>query len=221
MSTITSVADVVYQRIKKQIFSKKLLLGQKVLDTDLAEEFKVSKTPVREAFLRLRSEGLIEIHPRSGTFIFRFSQEDLLSLVQARTCVEEGALRCAYAADPVRLVVALEKSVSLAEHYLDKGDFSQYLSMDKDFHAIILTHSKNIYLEKYYTIIFDKITILRSYLSLTKDFIATSVKAHRIIAEHIANDRIDEACARLHLHIANTFNDNFLQFLNEAAKKRA
>ena len=61
MSTIASIADIVYRKIKKQIFTKKLLLGQKLLDSELADEFKVSKTPVREAFLRLKSEGLLEL----------------------------------------------------------------------------------------------------------------------------------------------------------------
>ena len=215
MPAIASVADLVYLKIKKQIFSKKLLLGQKILDADLAEEFKVSKTPVREAFLRLRSEGLIEIRPRSGTFIFRFSRGDLFSLVQARICVEEGALRSAYAVDPVRLAVTLEQNVAQTKRYLEEELLSEYLGMDKNFHAHILMYSQNCYLEKYYSMIFDKITILRSYLLLSKAFITNSVDAHSIITEHIANDRLDAACSRLHTHIANTFNDDFLSFLNE------
>ena len=215
MSTIASIADIVYRKIKKQIFTKKLLLGQKLLDSELADEFKVSKTPVREAFLRLKSEGLLEIRPRSGTLVFRFSKDDLFSLVQARIYVEVGALRCAYAADPTRLAAAMENSVSLAKTYLEKEIFSEYLSMDKDFHAIILSHSRNVYLETYYNIIFDKITILRSYLSLAKDFIENSVEGHHIISEHIANDMVDAACTRLQTHIANTFNEDFLAFLNK------
>ena len=219
MGNVPSAADIVYRKIKKQIFSKKLLLGQKIVDNDFVEEFHVSKTPVREAFLRLKSEGLLEIHPRSGTFIFKFSQNDLNSLVQARICIEEGALRCAYTANPVHLCTAFEKSIYDSKRRLEEGELNSYLDLDKEFHNVIFCYSKNSYLESYYNIMFDKINILRSYLSLNKDFIYRSVSGHREIAEFVANDQIDAACRRLGDHIANAFNNDFLNFLNSIVEQ--
>lgn len=75
------------------------------------------------------------------------------------------------------------------------------------------------YLESYYNIMFDKINILRSYLSLNQDFIYNSVEGHSKIAEYVANDEIDAACRRLREHIANAFNDDFLDFLNAVVKR--
>ena len=219
MGNVPSAADIVYRKIKKQIFSKKLLLGQKIVDTDFVEEFRVSKTPVREAFLRLKSEGLLEIHPRSGTFVFKFSRNDLSSLVQARICIEEGALRCAYLANPVHLCSAFEKSICDSRRRLAEGELDSYLELDKEFHNVIFRYSKNAYLESYYNIMFDKINILRSYLSLNQDFIYNSVEGHSKIAEYVANDEIDAACRRLREHITNAFNDDFLDFLNAVVKR--
>ena len=59
------------ERIREAIVHGELHLGEQVSEAQLAQRLGVSKTPVREAFLRLKGDGLVEIHPQRGTFVFR------------------------------------------------------------------------------------------------------------------------------------------------------
>lgn len=212
-----SIADIVYKKIKKQILTRKLRLGQRITDVDFAEAFQVSKTPVREAFLRLKSEGLLEIYPRSGTFVFKFSEDDIFALCQARIVIEQGALRGANYHNNVRLIGGLQKNIDNGHALIEQEHLSGYLDNDKDFHNTIFLLSNNPYLEKYNTMIFDKITVLRSYLPLTQDFISNSITAHNTILEYIISDDIEKACERIKFHIENAFNKHFLEYLDKVS----
>ena len=209
-----SIADVVYQKLKRRIITGKLHLGQKVMDTDFVEEFKVSKTPIREALLKLKSEGLIEILPRSGTFVFRFSEEDLSTLCDTRLIIEEGALRKSNRDNNVKLISELSQNLRRQEELIEKDIFSEYLNIDREFHNIFFELARNSYLEQAYRIIFDKINVLRNYLSLTKDFMVNSIGGHAAIVDYIIKDDIDNACLRLKKHIYGTFNRDYLKYLN-------
>jgi DNA-binding GntR family transcriptional regulator len=210
-----SIADVVYQKVKGRIVSGKLRLGQRITDTEFVEEFKVSKTPIREAFLKLKDEGLIVIVPRSGTFIFTFSEQDLRSLCEARIVFEEGALRKAYADNSIKLASELSQSVKAQQQLIESGScFRKYLKMDREFHCIFFESAANPYLTKAHALLFDKINVLRTYLDLTPGFMEHSVGSHQAILDYTMQDDIDSACNRLRKHIMGTFNDDFLAHLN-------
>jgi len=214
-----SIADVVYQKLKKRIITGKLRLGQKVLDADFVDEFKVSKTPIREALLKLKSEGLIEVLPRSGTFVFKFSEEDLRALCDTRLIIEEGALRKCFQSNNIKLLAELSQNLKRQGELIERDDFSEYLNIDREFHDIFFALANNPYLEQSYRIIFDKINVLRNYLLLTKEFMTHSIGAHTAIVDYLLQDDIDNACARLKRHIYGTFNKDYLTHLNMLSHK--
>src|SRR5215468_9846283 len=84
---------VVADEIRNRIIVGALNFGERVSDKDLATELRVSRTPVREAILQLQSEGLIVVRPRSGTFVFDLSAEDLREICDLRGLFEAGAIR--------------------------------------------------------------------------------------------------------------------------------
>ena len=209
-----SISDIVYQKIKSRIVCGKLRLGQKITDTEFVEEFKVSKTPIREALLKLKNEGLIEIVPRSGTFVFKFSERDLRALCDTRLIFEEGALRKSHRDNNVKLINELSQNLNCQKQLLENNSTADYLKKDREFHNIFFALADNPYLQQAHALIFDKINVLRAYLNLTDDFIVRSVGAHAALVEYIAMDDIDNACLRLKQHIQGTFNDKFLAYLN-------
>src|ERR1700687_5887651 len=94
-------------RIRDQIVTGAFPLGARVSDKEIAVEMNVSRTPVREALLQLQSEGLIVVRPRSGTFVFGVSENDLSQICDMRSLFEIGALKMAATANPTTLVGAL------------------------------------------------------------------------------------------------------------------
>lgn len=81
--------------LRSQIVSLRRLPGAPVSEKEIAAEYRVSRTPVREALLRLADEGLVEIFPQSGTFVARIPVSALPEAVLIRRTLEEASARLA------------------------------------------------------------------------------------------------------------------------------
>src|SRR5215472_2259180 len=97
---------IVADEIRSRIIVGALNLGARVSDKDLASELRISRTPVREALLQLQAEGLIVVRPRSGTFVFDLSPDELREISDLRGLFETGAIRMGVAHARERLVSA-------------------------------------------------------------------------------------------------------------------
>ncbi|MCY9421621.1 GntR family transcriptional regulator, partial [Bacillus paralicheniformis] len=62
-----SVRDQIYQMLKEEIMKFRLVPGELISEKEISERYEVSRTPVREAFLQLSREGLLEVYPQKGT----------------------------------------------------------------------------------------------------------------------------------------------------------
>jgi DNA-binding GntR family transcriptional regulator len=88
-----SVADVVYERLWRQIVNLDYAPGQRLAEETLARELGVSRTPVREALLRLGEVGLVRMSPRRGFSVPIVSRDDLIELYDLRAALETHATR--------------------------------------------------------------------------------------------------------------------------------
>jgi len=84
----TSLEDQAYSHIRRQLLSGGLVPGEQVRDAQIAEQIGVSRTPVREAILRLRNEGFVEQLPRLGTFVRVPDAQELIDLYEFRRLIE-------------------------------------------------------------------------------------------------------------------------------------
>src|SRR6202140_2242262 len=89
--------DSVYQAMRQAIVSCVIKPGERLNVEELAEKFGVSLTPVRGALQQLATEGLVEIRPRSGTFVASLTAQDVEETFQLR-----GALECLAAEEGLR-----------------------------------------------------------------------------------------------------------------------
>lgn len=210
-----SLTDIVHSKLQKAIVTGRFSLGQPLVENDLALEFNISKTPVREALLRLKNEGLVVVRPRSGTFVFQFTAEEVNSLGQMRTILELGALRVAFAANHLHLIKGLSRNLADAHELLRQRRINDYLASDQDFHAIIINSARNPYIENAYKHIFSKISALRHRLVFDFGFVETSLNSHSLILEFITNDALEKACNRLEQHISNTFTEETISLLTK------
>jgi DNA-binding GntR family transcriptional regulator len=80
--------DEVYDSLRSAILSRLFLPGERLLADELCQQLDVSLTPVRHALQQLAVEGLVEIHPRSGTYVASMSEEDLLETFEIRLALE-------------------------------------------------------------------------------------------------------------------------------------
>ncbi|WP_028604429.1 GntR family transcriptional regulator [Ottowia thiooxydans] len=190
------LTDVVGVRLREAIINGDLKLGEQVSEAQLAQLMNVSKTPVREALLRLKSEGLVEIHPQRGTFVFRLSTKEVAHLCQFRAMIETEALREAMHARPKALVkrlAVLVKSMRTAEQAQDMSALAQ---LDMDFHWALLALCENDYLRAGYELLRYQLNALRH-----RSPISNAVSSHQILVDAIAGDDVTTATGLLREHI--------------------
>jgi DNA-binding GntR family transcriptional regulator len=133
-----TVAARVYEAIREAIVTAALKPGARISEADLAESLAVSRTPIREAFVRLFEEGLIEISPQTGTCVSRVGVERVRQAIFVRASLEGGAARARAAvpshADLRRLGRLLEEQ----EAAIARGDFTEMYRQDMAFHATLM-----------------------------------------------------------------------------------
>lgn len=132
-----TTATVIYDELYEAIVNMRLVPGTPLQEKALTQQFGVSKTPVREALIRLAEEGLVDIFPQSGTFV---SHVPLASIPEAhviRLALEDTAIRrtaeIATAADIAQLDAKLASQRLLAE----RGDIDAFHEADEAFHETI------------------------------------------------------------------------------------
>lgn len=91
MAPKMSMADRAYDRLKRDIIEARLRPGTVVSDSDLAEQYEMSRTPVREAINNLRREGLVVVLPKRGTFVKPLDFGEIHDLYTLRSLIEPEA----------------------------------------------------------------------------------------------------------------------------------
>ena len=87
-----SLTDLAVERIRAAIVEDRLAFGEQLSEAALAVNLGISKTPVREALLRLKMDGLVEIQPQRGTFVFTLDADEVEELTAFREIIETEAL---------------------------------------------------------------------------------------------------------------------------------
>ena len=125
-----SLAEQAADQIRHRIVKGDFRLGEALSETALAAELGISKTPVREAFLLLKTEGLVDILPQRGTFVFRIGAGEADKLSEFREVLEISALQLAMAKDAAGLGQALGAIAADMSAALDVDDAAAYLELD-------------------------------------------------------------------------------------------
>jgi DNA-binding GntR family transcriptional regulator len=202
-----SLAEQAADRIRNRIVKGDLHLGEALSETTLAAELGISKTPVREAFLILKTEGLVEIRPQRGTFVFRISAAESGKLSEFRSVLEISAVQMGMSKDAAGLGRALGGIAVRMTTALDAGDAATYLELDKDFHQCIIDRCGNHYLSRAYAVVAFRIQALRYRLAMDPALNAGSLQQHHSLARLIGEDKGKSVVTLMRKHIAKTNED--------------
>ncbi|MBC7280810.1 GntR family transcriptional regulator [Hoeflea sp.] len=196
-----SLTELVTETLREWIVSGKLDLGEHLSEVRVSRELQVSRTPVREAMNRLEMEGLLNVEPQRGTFVFCLAPEEVAKLCDARVCLETTALREAVRNDPGRLFVRLTQCTSRMTAARNDHRDSDYLALDTEFHQHFFDCSGNRFLDDAYQAIAQKMASIRNRLGRHPDHMAKSYREHLEITEAVGRQDIEAALRILRLHI--------------------
>lgn len=144
MTTSTDrIADSVYERLREEICSGGLPPGSKLSVPALAEQLEVSRSPVRDAVLRLIQNRLAREEPRRGAVVAEVGARELATLYEVREVLEGLAARLAVESSGRRLVTALRETLDQHENAAEADDLTASAEADVRFHALVRQASEN------------------------------------------------------------------------------
>ncbi|MFD1781563.1 GntR family transcriptional regulator [Fredinandcohnia salidurans] len=136
-----STRDYVYEVLKDNIISLKLEPGRSISEKEISEMINVSRTPVREAFVKLAQEDLLEVYPQRGTYI---SLIDLKHVEEARFIrehLERAAVKEACHKLSNENLLKLKNNLSLQILCVEEKNYTRLYELDEEFHLTITTGS--------------------------------------------------------------------------------
>jgi DNA-binding GntR family transcriptional regulator len=198
-----SITVRVTERIRDAIQDGEYQLGEALSELKLAAALGVSRTPVREALSALQSQGLIDIRPQSGSFVFMPSEENVGELCEFRRIMEVTALRFCFARRPDESLRAMREAGEAMERAQEAGDRLAIARADTAFHQCIAENSANEYLIDAYKLISGRVAALRTYnLTGTDALRNKAMTEHRAIIAAFARGDLDRAEAILDEHVS-------------------
>jgi DNA-binding GntR family transcriptional regulator len=206
-----NLTDQVYRAIKHRILANELEVGSRLRDEELAQQLSVSRTPVREAILRLSREGLVEIIPRSGTRVRTFTEQDIDDIFDLRIALEALAVRKAATRMEPADLERLRQMYTSAELALKTGDPRPALDFDTEMHRTILQASGNERLQQVMATINDFVTLFRNIGAGTPFHRGFNFR-HREIMRALARRNPDLAARALSEHLEVAKRELFRDF---------
>lgn len=212
-----NLEEFAYQSILRLILDNHFKPGDYLLETELSDSLKLSRTPVRHALGQLVAEGFLDKKKKKGCFIPAVSPEDARHVFFARENVEglaaSSAARYVVEDDLTFLYGLLEKETALAE----SPSKLAYVRVNEAFHLGIAKISRNKYLEQYcrhafwrshtYIFFFDKYYTGK----LGSGNQETGPRQHLQIVQAIENRNEEKAMNLMKQHVRTTFEQLFLK----------
>lgn len=203
-----------HDALRHLIVTLELTPGQPVAEKELCARFGVSRTPLREALLRLAESGLVTVAPQHGTFVAGISPRAVRLAHFLRESLEIPAIRrlaCGPAPDlaPAREILLRQKIAAA------RNDQAAFIQLDDDFHEALFAAAD---LPEIWSVIharkghLDRIRFIQGAM---RGHVEVPLGQHELILEALAEARPDLAERRLREHIAGS-----LQFLDRHLRER-
>ncbi|MDN5926800.1 MAG: GntR family transcriptional regulator [Hyphomicrobiales bacterium] len=202
-----SLSEMAGRELRNAIIEGRLKLGDQLSEIRLSKMLGISKTPVREALMQLRREGLVQIDPQRGTSIFRIEDREIDQIAQFRRLLETEAARLIFLSEKAPVLGRMRKVLEAMDRAIAREAFQTYRRLDADFHMTLIEGAGNSYLVSAYGLIAAKIGALRSRAHDDTQVVDRSLETHRRLywlLEAGDEEKFDEL---LGVHIANTGRD--------------
>lgn len=196
--------DIVFEILRKAILNGLFSKGERIMETKIAEDLDISRTPVREAFRKLELEGLTEYYPKKGTIVKGITKEDIAEIYDMREVLEGLAVRLACKNISETEMKNLKETLyNMEQHVNDKDDSLLYELHDK-YNNIILNASKNKRLIESLLNLYEYITSFRKITLSRNERRTISLAEHKRIAELIELKKPEQAeeCCKEHIRKA-------------------
>lgn len=210
----------IYSVLREMILTFELYPGSRVTETELADYFEVSRTPIREALLKLENEGHLSIRAKQGCFIRQIDIAELSEYYKVRTALEIAAIEDACTHMPTNEVERLMTLWS-PDNKPENVTANQMEEWDESFHIAIALGGRNEVLVKYLQDINDHIRVIRRVDFDNTDRIKRTFEEHYKILQAIMQRDATTAQSLIKRHILRSEEFAKTLTLTQLARKKA
>jgi len=202
-----SLKDKAYDAIKSAILSLKLKPGEPLVESELARQLGISKTPVRDALLELEREGFVTKVLFKGTYVTEVTLKDVREIFQLRAVLEGLAARLAAPLFSPQEVEQMAENLTAAEAALAEGNLALCSERGKRFHDAIINKADNQRLTLIIRNLDDHVQRFRLLSDQISGRLNKSVREHRRILEALRQRDPAAAEQAMRDHLSSVLQD--------------
>lgn len=203
-----TATDRAYAFTKGRVLDATFPGGELITEGEVAEALGLSRTPVREAFLRLEGEGLLRLYPKRGALVVPVSVGEVEAVMETRMLVERYALDKVLVRGPAAaLADQLGELIAQQEEYAAAGDTDGFVALDREFHTVFVTAAGNPIVAGLYDSLRDRQQrMVITSLLRDRQRIASILVEHRALADAIGAGERERAQVVLEAHLRGTLD---------------
>ncbi|EHN12724.1 transcriptional regulator GntR family protein [Patulibacter medicamentivorans] len=191
----------VYSALRDALVAGRLEPGRRLSENELAEWLGVSRTPVREALVRLRDDRLVEIVPQLGTFVSKISIAAVADAQFVREALECAAIRLAATRVTEAELLALQALIAQQDEARAAGDLDRFYLLDDGFHSALCESSGHAIAWTLVQRADGHLNRVRRLSLPVPEYMAEMIDEHRSVVAALAERDPDSAEAVLRHHL--------------------
>jgi DNA-binding GntR family transcriptional regulator len=197
----STIAETILKSLSKEIVSGAIEPGMKLEEKTLADQYGVSRTPVRDALRQLSSTGLVEFRPRRGVTVVNMGIEGLLEMFETQSELEGLCARLAATRMTAVERLQLETLHKNSKNTIDLGNIEEYSKLNEQIHELIYIGAHNKSMHQITASFRQRLAPFRSSIFFrTKGRMTESYQEHGQIIEAISDSDADKAGKAAHDH---------------------
>ncbi|MDT8853747.1 GntR family transcriptional regulator [Paracoccaceae bacterium Fryx2] len=202
----TAVGPQLHRLLRDRIIHGHIAPGARISETEIAGAYSVSRQPVREAFIKLAEEGLVEVRPQRGTFVSLISVPAVLTARFIREAVEADIARRVAETAGAPAIAALDESLAQQRSLGISATGEDFMKLDEDFHRLLAELAGQ-------AAVADHLEQLKIHMNRVRHISARQVSRGRLIDQHsevveaIRAHDPDRADAAIRLHLREILID--------------
>lgn len=206
LDSFRPLGEIVYEALRDAIVSQAMKPGERLMETDLAEEMGVSRTPVREAIRKLELEGYVVMIPRKGAYVAGLSIKDINEVFEIRGALEALAAGLAAQRATQEEIEEMEHNVFMGTSHWESSDLMKTIELDTKFHELIYSASRNNRLLNLIKELREQVQRFRTTTLAVPGRMKFAVDEHKRILDAIAERDVAAAQKAASEHIESAEN---------------
>lgn len=196
-----TAAGLAYERLKSLVLRGEVPIGLRLREERIAERLGVSRTPVREALLRLHAERFLDRHPEGGFRVLNPSVQTMRELYEVRRALELFAVRRGMREGYDRGALASLREDWTSIDEADAEDDPEFVLIDEDFHVRLAEAAGNDQLTDHLRTLNERIRPVRTHDFVTSGGIGRTIEQHLQILDSVISRKPGKATELLEAHI--------------------